>query len=240
MGLGNFYGIGIGPGDPGLMTVKAAGILGRCKQLIVPKAKIKAESLALDIAKTYLHPDVEIHELVFPMTRDKERLAKSWHDAGTTVAHLLEKGDACFITLGDAFLYSTYNYLVKSLREILPEVRIETVPGITSFSAAAALTSFSLGESKELITIVPMEDDLLAAREAILRGGTVILMKIGKRLPAILELLLETNTIDDAVLVQKAGQPEERIELDLRALVGGSPEVGYLSIILIHAHGATV
>lgn len=230
------YGIGVGPGDPELLTMKAARILSECKQVIVPKAKSDGGSVALRIAERYIGANAEIREMVFPMTTDKTRLAQSWRESAQKVAELLALGDTCFLTLGDAFLYSTYIYLLRALEEILPSVRVVTVPGITSFSASAALTRFPLGEGKEPITIIPTDDDLSPAREAILRGGTVVLMKIGHRLPAILELLEEVGALESAVLVQKAGQADERIERNLREL--RQPEVvaeaGYLSVILVH------
>lgn len=230
------YGIGVGPGDPELLTMKAALILSECKQVIVPKAKSDGGSVALRIAERYIGANAEIREMVFPMTTDKTRLAQSWRESAQKVAELLALGDTCFLTLGDAFLYSTYIYLLRALEEILPSVRVVTVPGITSFSASAALTRFPLGEGKEPITIIPTDDDLSPAREAILRGGTVVLMKIGHRLPAILELLEEVGALESAVLVQKAGQADERIERNLREL--RQPEVvaeaGYLSVILVH------
>jgi precorrin-2/cobalt-factor-2 C20-methyltransferase len=149
---------------------------------------------------------------------------------------LLKTGeDVCFLTLGDALVYSTYIYLLRELKEILPEVQVITVPGITSFSAVAALTNFPLGEGKEPISIIPTADDLSAVRQAIESGGTVVLMKIGKRLGDILDILEETGVIGDAVFVQRAGHPTQAIEVDLRKLRGKSSEAGYLSVILIHA-----
>ncbi len=96
---------------------------------------------------------------------------------------MLETGaDACFLTLGDAFLYSTYIYLLRALRIRIPDVDVVTVPGITSFSAAAAIAEFPIGEAKKPVTIVPTADDLDEVRRAVSSGGAVILMKIGKRL----------------------------------------------------------
>lgn len=231
------YGIGVGPGDPDLLTVKAARILSECPQIIVPKAKSDGGSVALRIAQKHIGPKAEIHEMVFPMTKDKTRLEEAWLASAQKVADLLALGDTCFLTLGDALLYSTYIYLLRALEKILPSAPVVTVPGITSFSASAALTRFHLGEGKEPITIIPTDDDLSPARDAILRGGTVVLMKIGHRLPAILALLEETGTIATSVLVQKAGQPEQRIETDLRQLHQNAPddEAGYLSVLLVHS-----
>lgn len=235
MSLGNFYGMGVGPGDPELLTVKAASILGRCPHVVVPKAKADGGSVALEIAGRYVHKGATIHELVFPMITDKAELSKSWKQSAQTLAALLETGaDVCFLTLGDALVYSTYIYLLRELKAILPALKVVTVPGITSFSAVAALTDFALGEGKEPITIIPTADDLSAVRRAIQTGGTVVLMKIGKRLAEILDLLEETGVIGDAVFVQRAGQPTQRVELDLRKLRGEAPQAGYLSVILIH------
>ena len=241
MSLGTFYGMGVGPGDPELLTVKAASILGCCPHVVVPKAKAEGGSVALEIAGRYVHGGAIIHELVFPMTMDKVELSRSWKESAQTIAALLQTGeDVCFLTLGDALVYSTYIYLLRELEAIVPDVEVVTVPGITSFSAAAALTGFPLGEGKEPITVVPTADDLTAVRRAVEAGGTVVLMKVGKRLGDILDLLEETGVIDDAVFVQRAGQPTQRIELDLRKLRGADAEAGYLSVILVHANRRTV
>ena len=241
MSLGTFYGMGVGPGDPELLTVKAASLLGRCPHVVVPKAKAEGGSVALEIAGRYVHAGAVVHELVFPMTMDKAELARSWKQSAQTIAELLKTGaDVCFLTLGDALVYSTYIYLLRELKAIAPGLEVVTVPGVTSFSAVAALTGFPLGEGKEPITIVPTADDLTAVRRALEAGGTVVLMKIGKRLGDILDLLEETGVIDDAVFVQRAGQPTQRIELDLRQLRGEDAQAGYLSVILVHANRRTL
>jgi precorrin-2/cobalt-factor-2 C20-methyltransferase len=233
--MGHFYGMGVGPGDPDLLTVKAASILGRCMHVVVPKPKADGGSVALEIARRYIPGTAVVHELVFPMTTDKAELSRRWREAARTIASLLETGaDVCFLTLGDALVYSTYIYLLRELKEIAPNIQVETVPGITSFSAAAALTDFPLGEGKEPITIVPTADDLTAVRRAVEAGGTVVLMKIGKRLGEIVDLLDQLEVLDDAVFVQRAGQPMQRVELNLRKLRGMEAEAGYLSIILVH------
>jgi len=232
---GMLYGIGVGPGDPELITLKGAKVLGKCRQVFVPKAHGEGDSAALAIAGVYLRADAEIHELVFPMITDPEELARRWEESAGKLAAVLQDGeDACFLTLGDPLLYSTYIYLLRALRNILPQAEAVTVPGVTAFSAAAALTDFPIGEAKELVTIVPTADDLQAMEEALDRGGTVVLMKIGKRLGRILDLLEKKKLLDQAVFVSRAGQPEQRLEKDLRKLRAEGPEAGYLSIILVH------
>ena len=236
MTIGVFYGIGIGPGDPDLITLKAANILSQCKIVFVPKARATEESTALGIAGRHLHPRVDIRELVFPMTMDKKKLRQSWVDNAGEVAAALKSGeDAAFLTLGDAMLYSTYIYLVAALRDVLPGVEIVTLAGITAFSAAAALTHFPVGTGKLPATIVPTSDDLDELREILQRKGTKVLMKIGRRLDAILEVLEEAGMLDRSLLVSRAGMDNQRIETDLRALRGCNSDVGYLSIILVPA-----
>ncbi len=130
MKLGTIYGVGVGPGDPQLITLKGAAVLGRCQQVFVPKARDEGDSAALSIAGVHLRGDAEIHELVFPMITDRKELASRWEDSAGQVAAALQTGeDACFLTLGDPLLYSTYIYLLRALRKILPEAKVVTIPG---------------------------------------------------------------------------------------------------------------
>ncbi|MGK7344448.1 MAG: precorrin-2 C(20)-methyltransferase [Candidatus Nitrospinota bacterium M3_3B_026] len=233
---GALYGIGVGPGDPGLITVTGAELISKISKIFVPIARIKAESLALDIARRYVSDDAEIVELVFPMVTDKAELSRRWDESARTIADALSTGeDACFVTLGDPLLYSTYIYLLRALKKALPGARVVTIPGVTAFNAVAALTSFPVGEGKEPVTIIPAADDLGAAREAIERGGTVVLMKVGKRLQRIIDLLEELGVQENAVFVSNAGMEDQRVETDLSRLRGETEQTGYMSTILVHA-----
>ena len=236
MKTGTLYGIGVGPGDPELVTVKAARILASCGHVFVPKARIKAESVALTIARRYISKNARIHELTFPMTKDSSELTRRWKDNGREVASILSSGeDAAFLTLGDLFLYSTYIYLLKELKKLMPQAEIVSVPGVTAFSLASALTAFPVGEGSEPIMVIPAAvTDINVIREALKKPGTVILMKIDKRLPEIINIMEETGVIERAVMVSRAGMEDQRIETDLRVLQNCEPQTGYLSIILIH------
>lgn len=236
MKKGTLYGIGVGPGDPDLMTVKGAKILGECAHVFVPKARQEAESVALSIARRHIGPEAQIHEIVFPMTTDRAKLAERWEESARVIANILETGaDACFLTLGDTFLYSTYIYMLRALRRRIPDVDVVTIPGITAFSAAAAIAEFPVGEAKEPVTIVPTADDLEDVRHALTTGGTVVLMKIGKRLGGILDVLETAGVLGRSVFVSHAGMDSERIVKDLRELRGAEADTGYLSIILVRA-----
>jgi len=238
MTIGTLYGIGIGPGDPELITLKGARLISSCRNLFVPKARTASESVALAIARPLVGPEARIEELVFPMTADKEELDAKWDVAAARVGEVIGAGDdACFLTLGDPLLYSTYIYLIRALRKRLPDLKAVTVPGIMAFGAAAALAEFPVGEGREPVTICPAADDLAAVRRALAQGGSVVLMKIGRRLPEILDLLDGEGLLERSVFVSHAGMAEQRIETDLRRLKSEGPEAGYLSIILVHAFG---
>ncbi|MGC9196275.1 MAG: precorrin-2 C(20)-methyltransferase, partial [Syntrophobacteraceae bacterium] len=235
---GTLYGIGVGPGDPELMTVKGAKVLERCSHVFVPKARSDNGSIALAIAVGYLRQGCEVHELVFPMSADRGELSSHWAEAAEKVAQVLGRGeDGCFLTLGDPFLYSTYIYLVRSLRDRLPGVRVVTVPGITAFSAAASMAEFAVGEGSERVVIVPASDDLDAVREALAPGGTVILMKVGRRLAALLDLIGEAGLLERAVYVSRAGLEGQEVCTDLLKLRRERVQADYLSILLVHAGG---
>ena len=236
MTQGTLYGIGVGPGDPEWITVKAARLLAQCRHVCVPKSRVANESVALDIARSYLRADAAIHELSFPMTSDETVLQLSWQRAAAEVLGILDSGvDCCFLTLGDALLYSTYIYLLRELRKLCPAVKVVTVPGITAFSAAAALTNFPVGQQKQMVTIVPASDDLGQFEAALERGGTVVLMKVGGRLQQVLDVLEAKDLLEQAVFVSHAGMAEQQVETDLRRLRGLSKEAGYLSIVLVQA-----
>ncbi len=236
MKRGTLYGIGVGPGEPGLITVKGAEILSSCRHVFVPKAREKAESVALRIAGKYISPEAEVHEVLFPMTEDKADLKRYWEASARLIAEILTRGeDACFLTLGDTLLYSTYIYLVRALREVLPDAKIVTIPGINSFSAAAALTGFPLGESRKPLIVIPAADDLDSVRSALDQDGTVVLMKVGKRLREIIALLEEKGLIRKSVFAARVGMEGERIETDMTKLKEADEKTGYLSVILVDA-----
>lgn len=235
MKIGTLYGIGIGPGDPELMTVKGARILETCRHIFVPRARVVAQSLAFSIAEQYIKPESEIIRIDFPMTRDPVELAKHWEDNSQQIAEVLKTGeDACYLTLGDTLLYSTYVYLLRALRRQLPNVQIITVPGVNSVGAAAAVAEFPLGIGDRSMTILPVTDDLGEIEKALGAHGTVVLMKIGKKLHRVLELLENRGVIENAVFVARAGLDGQRIVTDLRQLKNEPPEAGHMSVILIH------
>ncbi len=126
---GTLYGLGVGPGDPELLTIKAARILGECDAVLAAASTKNKHSIALDIARAHIRPETEIIRLGFPMTRDKSVQRDAWRQNARITADILEQGkNAAFITLGDPSLYSTFSYLLPALRTVLPDVETEIVP----------------------------------------------------------------------------------------------------------------
>lgn len=234
--LGTLYGIGVGPGDPDLITVKGARLLAECRHVFVPRGRRASDCLALTIAYKHMSPGAVVHEVIFPMTSDPEELAREWDNQVGPIVEILRQGsDACYLTLGDTLLYSTYIYMLRALRRQLPQAKVVTLPGVTAFSAVAAAAEFPLGRGKETVTIVPSSDDLENLRRALATGGTTVLMKIGKRLKPVLDLLAKEGALDRAVFVSHAGMENEIAHTDLRKLRDeAGDETGNLSVILIH------
>lgn len=229
---GKLYGIGIGPGDPGLVTLRAREILNKVDTIFVPKATDAGTSRARFIAEAVALEPKKFIELVFPMTKDKKKLRSYWLRAAGTIARQLEKGkDAAFITIGDPFIYSTYIYLLETLRKKFPEIEPETVPGISSFNAAASSAGIPLVKGNEKLAVLPVPDDFKLLRQALKEFDTVVLMKIGSKLDKIIRLLDEIKLIKSSALISHAGHPDERIIRDLSSLK--DKKAGYLSIIIV-------
>jgi precorrin-2/cobalt-factor-2 C20-methyltransferase len=235
---GTLYGIGVGPGDAELITVRGARLLGQVPQVFVPKAEPTGTSLAHRIAAQHIGPQARVRELVFPVTDDPQALQQRWQRAAEQIdTELCAGDDVAFLTLGDPLLYSTYVYLLRALRQRRPQAHAVTVPGVPAFGHVAALTDFTLGEGKLPLSLIPTAADLEPLRVAVRSPGTVVIMKVGPRLPQVLDALEAEGVIDEAVFVAHAGQPEQRIETDLRKLRQAPERAGYLSTILVYGRG---
>lgn len=232
--LGTFYGVGIGPGDPELITVKSQRFLSGVPIIFVPKAKITDESLALGILLNSVvnRTGAELRELVFPMSKDPAVLEPAWAAARTAVLDVLRAGKDCaFITLGDTAIYSTYMNLLGELRKAEPGLRIETSAGIASYSHAAALLNLSLVEKAERMAILPCLTDVEAMRPDLERFDTVVLMKVSRRFADLRELLRGMGLLPYSHLALKLGSPGELLTSDLDAV--DADKVSYMSLVIV-------
>jgi precorrin-2 C(20)-methyltransferase len=229
---GTLYGIGVGPGYAKYLTAQASEALGKAACIFYPRGNSTDESLALNTIESCMRPDARVEELMFPMTKDRQLLEYYWELNARKVADVLAGGDdAAFITLGDSTMYSTYIYVVRSLRALLPDVPIETVPGISSFSAAAAMINMAVGEGSERLAVVPVNRDISNVRDALEAYDTIVLLKVGSKLNRVVALLEEMGLIDHAVMFSYIGTEDERVETDLRRF--RNETVGYMTLVIV-------
>lgn len=229
---GRLYGIGIGPGDPKLVTLKAKEILNRVDTIFVPKGNEDGISCSRYIVEAIINRPKDFVELTFPMTKDKAILSRYWRDAAGVISKEIKKGkDVAFVTLGDPFIYSTYVYLLKAIQKNFPEIDFQTIPGITAFNAAASIAGIPLVKRDERLAVVPVTKDLKYLRETLQEFDTVVLMKVGAKLTKVLLLLKELGFLKQATLISHIGYQNQKVIHDLTALQ--DKKTGYLSVILV-------
>lgn len=225
---GKFYGVGVGPGDPELLTLKAVKVLQTVDVVAIPKSKLDRESVAWDIAQVHCPAHVRLIELELPMTSDQQVLAKAWQEGAQTILNELKQSNSvAFITLGDPSLYSTYNYLLNYLQAETPQECLETVPGITAMSAASGRINLPLATGDEPLLILPSTEDV----GDYLEFPNLVLMKVSRRLPEILTLLEERGR--KAVLLTRLGQPGENICWEPKPQDFEAEKIDYLSLLLV-------
>ncbi len=237
---GKLFIVGVGPGDPELLTLKAVRVLRESPHVFVPVSRLTKETWLRDVVACHGGAECCVHEVSFSVAADRQARTDHWQQTASGIVDLLRGGhDVAFVTLGDPQLYSTSLYLIRALRKQFPGVLLEIVPGVSSVSHAAALTRFALGEGHLPVTILPSVTALDNVRSALKAGGTLVLMKIGKHLQAIIDLLDDYKLLDDAVFIARAGLPGQHVETDLRQLRGAAAETGNLAVILIHTEGVS-
>lgn len=234
---GTFYGLGVGPGDPDLMTVKARRILESADVVLVPKRSLTDDGYAYGIVRDIIDPArQEVRDLHFPMTKDVARLEPIWEEHGTTIAGYLARGLTCaFVTEGDPFFYSTFIYLWQRLRSRYPQYPMEVVPGVSSVQAAACRADVPLASGDDRIAILPATYEAGQIRRFLEDFDTVVFLKCNSVFPALVEALEATGLKDRAVYIKKATSPQEEIVRDLDSLAGRKLE--YLSLLLVKREG---
>lgn len=223
MEKGILYGIGVGPGDPELMTVKAIRAARNCDIIAVPH-KDREKCLALKIALGAA-PELAEKPLLtvdMPMTKDKTLLENAYAAGAELLAQQLEQGKTvAFLTLGDPTVYSTYLYLHTRVAARGYETHI--IPGITSFCAAAAELGISLCENRDQLHIIP---GTYAPTEALAYPGVKVMMK--NNLPETLAALRQQNCT--AAMVENCGLPNQKV---YRALEEIPDDAGYFSLLIV-------
>lgn len=214
---GKFIGIGVGPGDPELITIKAAKALAAADVVCVPKSHAKKASMALgmiqQIMKERMKP-AEVLELVFPMTKDQLNTKSLWVKNAEIIASKVNSGKVvAFITLGDPMLYSTFLYLYQTVRESHPEVELEIIPGVTSVTAAAASAKLPLALKDESVSIIPSDLDPLLIEETARYADSIVFMKCAHRIKELLPTLAKAGFSEDSTisLVKRCTLADEKL-----------------------------
>jgi precorrin-2/cobalt-factor-2 C20-methyltransferase len=230
---GCLYGVGVGPGDPELLTIKAFNILSRVPVIFVPRTSDESEgfasSIIIDQIKGAAH---KVVGLVLPMTRDKKLLAKHWEEAADRIWERLFRGeDAAFINIGDPLLYGTFIYIQRTLQSRYPGIKVEVIPGISSVNSAAAAALFPLATGSERVAIVAGERDEEFIRETLQNFDTIIFLKVNMIFSKLSPILEELHLSDKCVYVRKSSGVDQEIVRDIRSLKG--TKLDYFSVLLV-------
>ena len=230
---GILYGVSLGPGDPGFITRRAWEVLRQDTVWAYPIRNKKSESFALGIAqRAGLNLPKQHTPLIFPMTHDTELLAKYWLQAAQTALEFLLRGqDVSFLVEGDASTYSTFGYLARTVAALDPEIKIEIIPGVSSFHAAAARLQSSLADQDDTVAIIPAAYGIPTIERLLADFDTLVLLKVKPLLDDIIDLLEQHNLLEHSYFVEKAGTPNERVIRDVRKLRGQT--VNYLSLLMV-------
>ena len=230
--IGRLYGVGVGPGDPELVTLKAKRILQEVPIVCVPQAVTSTESYALSIVQDFLDLDKqEILKLPFP-TDDEEGAGDVWRGAAETIYERLITGQSvAFITEGDPMLYSTFSYVLESTRLNHPETPVEIVPGVSSVMAAAASSAAPLVTHGQRLAILPAVYGIDDLREAIANYDTIVLMKVNRTLLQALANLESLGLAGKGIYVRRASTAREQVVSDLQTL--SEEDLDYFSLLII-------
>ncbi len=231
--IGHLYLVGVGPGDPELMTVKAERLLSRLPVVFVPQSDESTPGYAQSIiAGLKGDPEQQIIGLLFPMVRDVKKLTASWETAAETIWQHLQQGrDCAFVNEGDPFLYGTAIHVFNTMRTTHPEIGITVVPGVSSINAAAAQAMVPLASNDERIAILSghCQDNVIA--ETLENFDTVIFLKVNSVFGRLLDILERLNLTEKGVYISKGTTQEETIVQDIRQLKGR--KLGYLSLLIV-------
>jgi precorrin-2 C20-methyltransferase / precorrin-3B C17-methyltransferase len=234
MSPGRLFGVGVGPGDPELVTVKARRIIEAADVIAYPIAR-RRRGVARQVVGPYLREGQLEVALTYPVTTEEtdhpggyEGALRAFYDesAATLAAHLDAGRDVVVLCEGDPFFYGSYMYLHERLAH---RYETEVVPGVTSFSAAAAAAGTPLARRDDVLTVLPgtLPPDVLAAR--LRTSDAAVVLKLGRTFGAVREAAERAGVADRAVYVERASSDEERTA-PLRAVDGDVP---YMSLVLV-------
>jgi precorrin-2/cobalt-factor-2 C20-methyltransferase len=211
---GTLYGIGVGPGDPELLTLKAVRLIQSTPVIAYP-ATPQGHSLARASAVRWLGSQQEI-PIYMPCMTDREPVNRSYDEAAAKLAEELAKGrDVAILCEGDPLFYGSFSYLFQRLSDRFPCV---IVPGISSLHAAAAVTGLPLATGNDRLAVIPATVGEETLRKALSEYDSIAILKPGRQRPRLLELLRETDRAGEAVYVEQATRADQLIIRNLSDL----------------------
>lgn len=227
---GKLYGVGVGPGDPELITVKAVRVIKAADIIFTAASSKNSYSLAVEIAAPYISRSAKIKTLGFPMTKDEVQVETAWTANAKEIAHALNRGlNVVFLTLGDPVTYSTFGYILKTMKQVMPLADIETIPGITSFHAASARLNRILVEGEESLLVTSGAFGGRQIRQ-IHQVENIAIVKAYKNIKDINAALKEAGMHEKGVAISHCGRSKEEIFDNLDDLETRAPD--YWTLIL--------
>ena len=231
---GKFYGIGVGSGDPELLTVKAIRAIEKADIIIAPKTEKKEGSVALSIANPYLRKETQIVYQVFPMIKNFSDSPEAWKKNTAEIMTYLRAGkNVAFLTLGDPMLYSTYIYIFRLLKKAAAD--IETIPGIPAFLAISSRLGYPIATGNDILTIIPACGPHEKIDRALKAADNAVLMKVYHDFADTAQLLKDNDLSKNAVMASRCGLEGEKIIYDLDS-ADTAAAINYLSTILTRRH----
>jgi len=238
-GSGTFYGIGLGPGDPELLTRKAARLLSEVDWIFHPAETRTGGSFARHILDALELPAAKYRQVSLGMSRDREPDQRTYAAAVDTIAQVVRQGQsAAWVTLGDPLLYSTFIYVYLEMQQRFPDVPVTIVPGVPSTHAVAAAAGVPVALLDEQVAVVPATYGLQHLPALLDHFATVFLMKIHTVFEQCLEQLATLPQHVHAVYVERVGTPEQRVVTDVATLRGQT--LSYFSMLLLRQDKSTL
>lgn len=233
--MSTFYAVGVGPGDPELLTRKGERVLRQADVIVAPVSNPSEVSVALETVRQFLdegRQEIIIHQ--FPMTSDQALLVPAWQEVATLIADRIEAGrEVAFITIGDPLFYSTFIYLLRIIRTSYPHIPVEVVPGISSIHASAAQALLPLVEGDERMIVIPATSGMDKLIDALARYETVVLLKVKPVYQEILELLRASGREGNTLFVERVGSARQKLLTDFDEISAHSPD--YLSLMIVRS-----
>jgi len=232
-------GIGVGPGDPDLLTIKAVKAINNADIIMCPASNEDRPSIALSVVSSLIDKskNQDIVKLIFPMTKDKDILEATWKKNAKIMAETVLSGkNVVYLTVGDPYLYSTWIYMHKDLKENYPDMDISVIPGIVSMFTFAAKVGVSIAEGAEKVAIIPSCYDLSSVKEIAKHSETMVFLKDGRYFDKVIEVLKESGFPDDSIFAigQDLGTDHEIIrKLTLGEVNDDTLTTKYFSILVV-------